>query len=169
MNFSYSCTEHRNLNLHSDNMNSEKLTTITQCIATLSPKNKVIVKRIFEITKKVEPKIKRVCRFNSIFFDLNGRLFYVAVQAKDRKKDTLTIWFCQWVHVSRAYPALELVLEGVNEWLAMIRKIKIDALQDLETYHFEELLEIIVAYNKEHNTHQEFVEKHRTKKKAKKA
>jgi len=68
-----------------------KITTVTEYLTTLSPKNKRIVKEIFSLTKKVEPKIQRVCRFNFPFFDLNGRLFYVSVQTKDRKKDTLTI------------------------------------------------------------------------------
>ncbi|MBP7847828.1 hypothetical protein KA013_01220 [Patescibacteria group bacterium] len=68
-----------------------KITTVTEYLTTLSPKNKRIVKEIFLLTKKVEPKIQRVCRFNAPFFDLNGRLFYVGVQTKDRKKDTITI------------------------------------------------------------------------------
>ncbi|MBP7847829.1 hypothetical protein KA013_01225 [Patescibacteria group bacterium] len=47
----------------------------------------------------------------------------------------------------------------------MIRKLKIDSLEDLTTYHFAELLQLMVAYNKQHNTHQEWVQKNRKPKK----
>ncbi len=142
-----------------------KITTVTEYLTTLSPKNKRIVKEIFSLTKKVEPKIQRVCRFNFPFFDLNGRLFYVSVQTKDRKKDTLTIWFCQGVSVIKNNPVLDLVLEWQKEGLKTIRKLKIDSLEELKTYHFAELLQIMVDYNKQHNTHKEWAQNHRKLKK----
>ncbi len=143
----------------------DKPTTVTEYVATLSSKNKKIMKEIFAVSKKIEPQIKRVCRFNFPFFDLNWWLFYVSVQTKDRKKDTLTIWFCQGVSVTKINPALDLVLEWQKEGLKTIRKLKIDSLEDLETYHFAELLKIMVDYNLQHNTHQEWGQNHRKPKK----
>ncbi len=137
-------------------MAGEKITTVTDLLKKFSPKNKLIIKKIISLTKEVEPKIKKVVRFNSLFFDLNGWLYYVDVQAKERKSDTLTIGFCQGVQVTHQHPALDMVLEWKSAGLKMIRKIKVDSLQDLETYHFSELLQLMVEYNKAHNTHKEW-------------
>ncbi len=149
-------------------MSASQLITLQEYLTTLSAKNKIIFKTIKSIAKEVEPKIVCVMRFNNPFFDLNWRLFYLGVQVKDRKKDTMTIWFCQGVSVAEINPAMELIWEWQKEWLAAIRKLKIDHLADLETYHFKELLQVMVAHNKKHNTHSEFAQKRRGRRKKKK-
>ena len=128
---------------------------ISAFIAWCSSKNKRIIKKFAQIMRACSRNIRPVRRFNYLFFDLNGWVCYVGVQGKDVKTDTLTIWFCQGVSLSKQNPALELVWQGQAEGLRVVRKIKLDTLQDLQTYHLEELCRVVIAYNLEHNTHQE--------------